>query len=365
MESKRRNKLLTFLLWIAVMANIAMTVGYIVEMFNATLQGMALGFGLCSMFTLANVLGTILLIRWNKSGFWLISLSTVLLATVCLCVLKIDPYSAPAIISSIIGLWIILQLRKNGKSAWKQLRSGWDYKHCRHIYQIFTVIEIVLFILTLFTFGKEYKTSQHSEPPQPALQDSINANQVREKDVVVIDSIVTMDSVGQQKSSSTTDTPKEIKRSNNDNKNGSSGEPNNSLSTLDAAIKYLDNHAIWINSEMERYPELRGLNAIIIKSAQSGHSELPSNLTNRSKKLSEIDKLLKEYEEYRRKTVSYKAKRRRIEYSGNPESVNPNDVKRAIKEALDPLLRINREIEQYKKMVSDSIKNATPTFGLG
>lgn len=46
--------------------------------------------------------------------------------------------------------WVILQFRKDGKSAWSQLKPGWDTLHCRHLYQVFGGICGLTILLILF-----------------------------------------------------------------------------------------------------------------------------------------------------------------------------------------------------------------------
>lgn len=154
---KQRNGCITAWLWVAILANIAMAIFYTVSMFEAYSTEMALGFGICSIFGAVNVLGAILLMRWNKTGFYLFLISSLICAVVNVCVLKMSPVTAISSLFGIIIWWAILQIKKNGKSAWSLLESGWDYKHCRHLYQVFSIIGIALFILTLIAVGMEHK----------------------------------------------------------------------------------------------------------------------------------------------------------------------------------------------------------------
>lgn len=152
-EIKERNGCISFWLWLAIIANIAMTLFYAVSMFNINSGEMALGFGLCSIFGVVNVLSAILLLRWNKIGFYMIVVSSILAIVVNICVLKMDPVAMVGSLFAIVIWWAILQMKKDGVSAWSQLQSGWDGKHCRHLYQLFAAIGVVLFILTLIAFG--------------------------------------------------------------------------------------------------------------------------------------------------------------------------------------------------------------------
>jgi len=94
-----------------------------------------------------------------------------------------SPVTAISSLFGIIIWWAILQIKKNGKSAWSQLESGWDYKHCRHIYQIFSITAIVLFVLTLIAVGQE-----HNNPYEDILSD-YEAVEV-EEDTVAVEEVV-------------------------------------------------------------------------------------------------------------------------------------------------------------------------------
>lgn len=181
---KQRNGCITAWLWVVILINMAMAIFYAVSMFEAYSTEMALGFGICSIFGVANVLGAILLMRWNKIGFYLFLFSSLICAVVNVCVLKMPPSVAVSSLFAIIIWWAILQAKKDGKSAWSQLESGWDYKHCRHLYQVFTVIGIALFVLTLIAVGKEHKT-----PYEDIDDDSYLDEGTMVKQEVVMDSV--------------------------------------------------------------------------------------------------------------------------------------------------------------------------------
>lgn len=156
---KQRNGCITAWLWVAIILNIGMAIFYAVSMFSAYSTEMALGFGICSIFGVINVLGAILLMRWNKTGFYLLLVSSLICAVVNVFVLKVSAVTAISSVFAIVIWWAILQAKKDGVSAWSQLESGWDYKHCRHIYQIFSITAILLFVLTLIAVGQDHNNS--------------------------------------------------------------------------------------------------------------------------------------------------------------------------------------------------------------
>ena len=75
LKQKQRHGCVTWWLWFAIIVNFVVAIIYSVAMFDVADSGLALGSGLLSMLGVLNVLGSILLMRWNK----LIELSTWLL----------------------------------------------------------------------------------------------------------------------------------------------------------------------------------------------------------------------------------------------------------------------------------------------
>lgn len=110
-DTKQRNVIVTVCLWLTILVNLAMTVGSIVLMYDAKAMEETLGFGLCSMFTFANVLGAILLMRWNKNGIILMAISVILLSIVYGYVLNYWIVESIPFIGAVAFLWLILLIR--------------------------------------------------------------------------------------------------------------------------------------------------------------------------------------------------------------------------------------------------------------
>lgn len=178
---KQRNGCITAWLWVAILLNIGMAIFYAVSMFSAYSTEMALGFGICSIFGMINVLGATLLMRWNKTGFYLFLVSSLISAVVNVFVLKMSPVTAISSVFAIVIWWTILQAKKDGVSAWSQLETGWDYKHTRHLYQVFSIIGIALFVLTLIAVGMEHKNPY---------ADILSEYEAVEEDTVAVEEVV-------------------------------------------------------------------------------------------------------------------------------------------------------------------------------
>lgn len=388
--SKQRNVIITVCLWLAILANLTMTVGFIVTMYDASVMEETLGLGLCSMFTFANILGSILLLRWNKNGLGLIAISVILLSIVYAYVLHLGLISTIPFLAAVFLLWLILQIRKSGKSAWSQLKSGWDSKHCRHIYQVFAVIELILFILTLIAFGN-HKGKMRNPDPILISHDTIVTEKQEQLEKILPDLDSVSDSV-KTETSNNKKPDKEIptKKIPIENNEPEEKRPQKAYS-LDDAARYLDTHDVWRTSEMSHYPKINDLNYQIIRSMREGRYMI--SISCPSRKLNEIRFLMKEIDRLARES-DRDLVRKYLKSSSSQSQLKPDEVIQSLRRALDHIKiydkqrkvrdknrgiggeeslneksvrkkRIQKEIDDYKKTVSDSITDMTPTFGLG
>lgn len=162
-EGKERHGCVNAWLWIVILLNLGLGIYYATMMFSAYTNNMSLGFGLLSILATLNVLGAILLMRWNKCGFYLFVVSSVLAALVNLGVLNLEPVVLISGLLAILIWWGILQIKKDGISAWSLLEDGWDYKHCRHLYQVFGFIIGILLILTIVAYTGNHEVNPYEE----------------------------------------------------------------------------------------------------------------------------------------------------------------------------------------------------------
>lgn len=157
-ETKQRHGCVIAWLWVATISNVYMAIYYAVTMFSAYSPEITLGLGIQAILSIANVLGAILLMRWNKTGFYLFLMSSLIVCIVNISVFSIRPIVTIGSIFAILIWWAILHIKKNKKTVWSQLEIGWDLKHCRHLYQVFSIICIVCFILMLIAVSLENNT---------------------------------------------------------------------------------------------------------------------------------------------------------------------------------------------------------------
>ncbi len=162
-EAKERHGCVNAWLWIVIISNLGLGIYYATMMFSAYTNTMSLGFGLLSILATLNVLGAILLMRWNKYGFYLFVVSSVLAALVNIGVLSLEPVVLLSGLFAILIWWGIFQIKKDGVSAWSLLEDGWDYKHCRHLYQLFCFIIGILLILTIVAYTGNHEGNPYED----------------------------------------------------------------------------------------------------------------------------------------------------------------------------------------------------------
>ena len=390
MSSKRRNIILTIVLWVAAVINLAITVGFIVELFNAKSSEMALGFGLCSMFALANILGVILLLRQRKCGFSLLCISAIFLTIIYVFVLQIEIASCIIFFGAIGLLWLLFQLRHERQSAWSLLQSGWDVKHCRHIYQIFAAVGIVLFIVTLVLFGQNQNIDGSK----------IKGDVTRTSEGHVIDSINEPMERQEKEKQNSKESNGRFRQMVSDNKENESNRRRQEspvereTTSIQDAAKYLDTHSVWHYSEMAQYPELKNLNKQIQISLHSGHCRISGSLCSYSKKLSELRRLLMEFERASKNKEGYDASKDLMKHFGSSDIVYPERILKDLRHSIIQLRKYEKSvkkgtphrsiggsdstinerdarkkrkqkaIDDYEKMLSDSAAKAVPSFEL-
>lgn len=124
----------------------------------------------------------------------MMAVSSILAIVVNICVLKMEPGAMIGSLFAILIWWAILQMKKDGVSAWSQLQSGWDGKHCRHLYQMFGAIGVILFILTMIAFGNangRNDDSQYEEVEGVKVADDETMTDEEVYAAVIVDSVAT------------------------------------------------------------------------------------------------------------------------------------------------------------------------------
>ncbi|MDE5849808.1 MAG: serine/threonine protein kinase [Muribaculaceae bacterium] len=151
-DLKERHGCISAWLWVALVANAFLVLLYGIAMFGVDTRDDALGFGLCSVGAMVNVLSAILLLRWNKPGFYMMAVCSIMAIAINIFVLNMAAYVMIGSLFAVVVWWAILQIKKNGVSAWSQLSNGWGGKKNQTLFWIFGGIIALLFVLTLVAF---------------------------------------------------------------------------------------------------------------------------------------------------------------------------------------------------------------------
>lgn len=350
-NDNRRNGIESACFWLGFLAYLAIAILCLVEMYRAKVPGAVLGFGLCSMLALAASLGVMMMLRWIKNGFYLLVLSAALSAIVKFCVLREDLLSSITLLIACAVWLIVLQLRSGGKSTWSRLHRGWDSGHCRHIYQLFAIVETILFTLTLISFGNTSNGAQDNsiqiiihDKTEPPLSDS-SRQPVENTDSTGKTSTKSPEHKESEPAEPKKESPgygekaRQEKAKAKDNapaKGENAGKPSYGL---DAAAEYLDSHDVWVEAEMAKYDDLKNLNRIIIESLRMGMPlDVPSRLCEKSKRLSRLRHMYMRYHVLCRKERD----RLRIRSGLSYKSLNYYDIIRSIDNAIEHYRRLEK-----------------------
>lgn len=161
-EDKVRPGCVTAWLWVVVIANLLGCLIFAGCVFTNEGADAIIGYGLMSALSLLTVLSAILMMRWNKCGFYLSVILALLFVLVDIVFLK-SLESLRGLVSIAVW-WAILQTKTDGVRVWHLMEGGWDYKHCRHLYQLFAVITALLLAMSI---GRSVATGHGSRGDAP------------------------------------------------------------------------------------------------------------------------------------------------------------------------------------------------------
>ena len=118
---RKRNGFVTFWLWLILAGNMfaAVTSFFFERMRGSDFPDQLVIISVISgVLCLVSAFGAQMLLNWKKSGFVVIFVSAACNALIAL----VSTGSFPVGIVGVVLLWMILQLKKNGKSCWEQMR---------------------------------------------------------------------------------------------------------------------------------------------------------------------------------------------------------------------------------------------------
>lgn len=158
-EEKPRLRALTTFLSVMLAINIVVTIISIVTMMLTGDAYLLYACSVCSVASLFNSVGLTLLMRWHSNGLWLI-LPVSIVACVCLAMscegwlkLYLGVWGiiipALALMFYVGGLLVLINVRYQGTTAYRQMDVMLDWTHFRHIYQLSCAIMILIFVTTI------------------------------------------------------------------------------------------------------------------------------------------------------------------------------------------------------------------------
>lgn len=123
-ELKQRHGCVTFWLWLVLIVNAGFMLQYLVSVFNPNplLPNRSISL-LLALLCACNVFAALLLMRWNKTGFYLFIVSSVVSLVVNILLLDVHPVQSVSSLLGIVIWWGVLQIRRDSISAWSQMEN--------------------------------------------------------------------------------------------------------------------------------------------------------------------------------------------------------------------------------------------------
>lgn len=162
-ELKQRHGCVTCWLWLVLVVNAFITVVFIFNMFETALHQAPISEGVLAMLSTCNVFASLLLMKWNKTGFYIFIVSTVLTLLVSLFKLNANLTGS---LYSIVGIaiwWAMLQIKHNGVTAWSMMSDGLDFDRCRNVYLAFVStlsFQLLLLLFAMLIWPKIYNADE-------------------------------------------------------------------------------------------------------------------------------------------------------------------------------------------------------------
>ena len=122
-DLKQRHGCVTFWLWLVLIVNAGFTLQYLVTLVGADPQLPVPAVSLLALLGACNVYAALLLLRWNKTGFYLFICSSLAALVVNVTMLDLHPVQSATSLFGIAIWWGVLQIRRGGVSAWSQMES--------------------------------------------------------------------------------------------------------------------------------------------------------------------------------------------------------------------------------------------------
>lgn len=194
-KNKERNKILTTYLKSALIFNVLLIIGGMTVLFStADIYGIYAA-AICSISALFNCIGITLLLRWHSTGLFVVGVASMVLAIALsfTCAGWLNYYYGsigvfiPYImcVIYILCMTLFLFVKTNGQTAWKQMSTGFDYTHFRHIYQLSSVIITIIVIIAIWEMPKQTEVNVSSGDEISHLIENVSPERLDAADVTI------------------------------------------------------------------------------------------------------------------------------------------------------------------------------------
>lgn len=194
-DNKERNNILATYLKSALAFNVLLIVGGMVMLFSTVDIYGIYAAAISSISALFNCIGLVLLLRWRSTGLFIVGstslVSAVVLSFTCAGWLNyyfgsigiFVPYFIFALY--LLCLTLLLFVKTKGRTAWQQMRVGFDYTHFRHIYQLSSVIIAVIVIIAIWEMPKQTEVNIDAEDEISQIIKDVPAERLDAIDVTI------------------------------------------------------------------------------------------------------------------------------------------------------------------------------------
>lgn len=179
-ESRRMHLLINAWLWIVFLFNMLLCGYYSFFTIKEPSYPTSLGLGVLAILALGCWLSSILIMKWNRIGVYLLIIFSIL--AVLINYLTVDLYYN-MIFTAALGIITLplLFIPSDGTITWKLLEDGWDYLHCRHLYQFFSVLTVIILGITAYSTISGLDGEDLSASSDNAVQSDNTATDVPEE----------------------------------------------------------------------------------------------------------------------------------------------------------------------------------------
>lgn len=194
-KNRERNNILGIYLKSALIFNILLIVGGMAMLFFTSDTYGIYAAAICSISALFNCIGLTLLLRWHSTGLFIVGatsfISAFSLSVTCAgwlnyCFGSIGVFVPYVVfVIYVLSLLLLLLLKNNGKTVWQQMSSGFDFTHFRHIYQLSSIIIVIIVLFAVWEMPKQPEVNADVEDEISHVIKNVPAERLDATDVTI------------------------------------------------------------------------------------------------------------------------------------------------------------------------------------